>query len=124
MDKTVLVDKFINDGRILIGALEKENFVIDTAMWFYSEETDEWKLVIATPLVDEIGPRETYRRIQAILEELPSLSITLTDITALRPSNSMIKALKSNIGHSREISLKGTVFDGILINNAYIYCVA
>lgn len=124
MVKTALVEKYINDGRILIGALESENFPIDIAMWLYSEEPDEWQLVIATPLVDEVGLRETYRKIQSVLEDLPSRSISLIDVTILSPRDRLINAIKSNIGHSRDITLKGTVFDGILINNAYIYCVA
>jgi len=124
MVKTALVDKYINDGRTLIGALERENFVIDTAMWFYSEELDEGQLMIATPLVDEIGLRETYRRIQSVLAELPSISLSLIDVSVLSPHSHLINAIKSTVGRSKDITLKGTVVDGILVNDAYIYSVA
>lgn len=124
MDKTTLVDKYIEDGRILICALEKEKLIVDAAMWFYSEESDEWQLLIATPMVEEIGPKATYRKIQSILAGMPSLSISLMDISVLSPNSSLINTIRNAIGHSKDTVLKGTVLDGVLINNAYIYCVA
>lgn len=124
MVKTALVDKYINEGRTLIAALKRENFIIDTAMWFYSEELDEWQLMIATPLVDEVGLRETYRRIQSILTKLPSISLSLIDVSILSPQNHLINAIKGTVGQSKNITLKGTVVDGILVNDAYIYCAA
>ena|SRR5271157_2372219 len=124
MDKTTLVDKYITDGKILIKALESGDFAVDTAMWFYSEESDEWQLLIATPIVEENGPKEAYRQIQAILADLPSFSISLRDISVLSPSNSLISTIKSAVRHSRDIILKGAVINGTLINDAYIYCVA
>lgn len=119
-----MVDKYINDGKILIRALGSGDFPVDAAMWFYSEESDGWQLLIASPMVEERGPKEAYRRIQAILADLPSLSISLRDISVLSPNSSLINTIRSAIQGSRDTILKGTVIDGVLINDAYIYCVA
>jgi len=124
MAKTALVDKYINDGRLLISSLDKDGFLIDTAMWFYSEELDEWQLVIATPLVDQIGLRETLRRAQSIMREMTSTSLSLSDISILSPHSNLINAIKSTVRRSKDVILKGTVANGILVNDAYIYCVA
>jgi len=124
MAKTALVDKYINDGRMLISALDKDGFLIDTAMWFYSEELDEWQLVIATPLVDQIGLRETLRRAQSIVRGMTSTSLSLSDISILSPHSNLINAIKSTVRRSKDVILKGTVANGILVNDAYIYCVA
>lgn len=124
MVKTALVDRYISDGRILIDALEKEGFAIDTALWLYSEELDEWQLVIATPLVDEIGLRETIRRVQSIMGTMPSISLSLIDVMVLSPHSTFINAIKSTVPRSKDIVLKGAVVDGILVNDAYIYCTA
>ncbi|MHB8118753.1 MAG: hypothetical protein ACYDHX_08510 [Methanothrix sp.] len=124
MVKTALVDKYINDGRMLISALDKDGFLIDTAMWFYSEELDEWQLMIATPLVDQVGLRETLRRAQSIIRELTSISLSLSDISLLSPHSNLINAIKSTVRRSKDVILKGTVANGILVNDAYIYCVA
>ena len=114
MDKAALADKYVEDGRNLIGALEDEKITVDTAMWFYSAESDDWQLIIATPLVGEVGPKETYRKIQSILDNMPSLSISLMDISVLSPSSSLISTIRNAIGHSKDIVLKGTVLDGLL----------
>lgn len=124
MAKTALVDKYINDGRMLISALDKDGFQIDTALWFYSEELDEWQLVIATPLVDQIGLRETFRRAQSVTREMTSISLSLSDISILSPHSNLINAIKSTVRRSKDVILKGTVANGILVNDAYIYCVA
>jgi hypothetical protein len=124
MAKTALVDKYINDGRMLISALDKDGFLIDTAMWFYSEELDEWQLVIATPLVDQMGLRETIRRAQSIVRGMTSTSLSLSDISILSPHSNLINAIKSTVRRSKDVILKGTVANGILVNDAYIYCVA
>lgn len=124
MAKTALVDKYINDGRLLISALDKEGFLIDTAMWFYSEELDDWQLVVATQLVDQIGLRETLRKAQSVLREMSTTSLSLSDISILSPHSSLINAIKSTVRRSKDVVLKGTVADGILVNDAYVYCVA
>ncbi len=124
MAKTALVDKYINDGRLLISALDKEGFLIDTAMWFYSEELDDWQLVVATQLVDQIGLRETLRKAQSVLREMSTTSLSLSDISILSPQSSLISAIKSTVRRSKDVVLKGTVADGILVNDAYVYCVA
>lgn len=124
MAKTALVDKYINDGRMLISALDKDGFQIDTALWFYSEELDEWQLMIATPLVDQIGLRETLRRAQSITREMTSISLSLSDISFLSPHSNLIIAIKSTVRRSKDVILKGAVANGILVNDAYIYCVA
>ncbi len=124
MAKTSLVDKYINDGRRLISALDRDGFLIDTAMWFYSEELDEWRLIVATPLVDQLGLRETLRRVQSIMGNLTSISLSLSDISLLSPDNNLVNAIKTTVRRSKDVTLKGTVTNGILVNDAYIYCVA
>lgn len=124
MAKTALVDRYINDGRMLISALDKDGFLIDTALWFYSEELDEWQLIIATPLVDQIGLRETLRRAQSIVREMITISLSLSDISILSPHSNLINAIKSTVRRSKDVVLKGTIANGILVDDAYIYCVA
>lgn len=124
MAKTALVDKYLNDGRMLVSALDRDGFLIDTAMWFYSDELDEWQLIVATPLVDQLGLREILRRVQSIIGNLTSISLSLSDISLLSPNSNLINDIKTTVRRSRDVTLKGTVTNGILVNDAYIYCVA
>jgi|WetSurMetagenome_2_1015567.scaffolds.fasta_scaffold00626_22 hypothetical protein len=124
MAKTALVDKYLSDGRMLLSALDRDGFQIDTAMWFYSDELDEWQLIVATPLVDQLGLRETLRRVQSIIGNLTTISLSLSDISLMSPSSDLINAIKTTVRRSKDVTLKGTVTNGIIVNDAYIYCVA
>lgn len=124
MAKTALVDKYLSDGRMLLSALDRDGFQIDTAMWFYSDELDEWQLIVATPLVDQLGLRETLRRVQSIIGNITTISLSLSDISLMSPSSDLINAIKTTVRRSKDVTLKGTVTNGIIVNDAYIYCVA
>ena len=126
MDKTVLSDTYKNDGRSLIDALAKEHFKIDAAMWFYSKESEEWRLLIATPLVGRLGPKNTYKRIQSVLAKLEKLgiSISLRDITVLRPIDPLINTIMDSVRYQKETIIKDTVLNSVQMDDAYIYFIA
>jgi hypothetical protein len=127
MGKATLVESDITDGRELIEALKQAGFPIRAALWFYFSESEVWRLMIATPLVDEQGPKEAYTRIQSVLASLPRLAvsgsgrlvrqgISLTDTTVVGPKDNIIRLL-------RKISRKGPVearYTRIAIDNTYI----
>lgn len=55
---------------------------------------------------------------------LTSISLSLSDISLLSPDNNLVNAIKTTVRRSKDVTLKGTVTNGILVNDAYIYCVA
>ena len=61
MDNATLVKPDIEAGRQLLQGLDEANFDVQAAFWFYREESEEWRLYIATPLVAKMGPRESSR---------------------------------------------------------------
>jgi hypothetical protein len=44
-------------------SLEKHAVPVTTRFWIHSADTGRWKVVIVSPLVDEIGTRETFSRV-------------------------------------------------------------
>jgi len=44
-------------------SLERHAVPVTTRFWVHSVDTDQWKVVIVSPLVDKIGTRETFSRI-------------------------------------------------------------
>ncbi|MCU1273426.1 MAG: hypothetical protein JWO48_857 [Bryobacterales bacterium] len=50
MDQGILVGPEIEAGKKLIEALDASGFRVKAAFWFYREESEEWRLYIATPL--------------------------------------------------------------------------
>lgn len=57
MDKKILVDSDIQAGNRLIQALDQTNLGVVGALWFYVIESQEYRLLLVTPLLDTAGPK-------------------------------------------------------------------
>lgn len=125
MDKTVLVDTDIKDGERLIKALDESQFEVRAAMWFYMIDSDEWLLLIASPYVEENGPKKSYNFIQKELAKLtPPSEISLKNISVLSPNHDLISLLRIAIRTGPGISgirFTRNVVNNRLIEDAYIY---
>jgi len=95
MDKKVLVEKDIIDGRQLVDVLIKKGFIIKSALWLYDNESRNWELVIASPHFDKYGPKETYLYIGSVIDELqPKPDFSIVNISAVSSENNLIKKLE------------------------------
>ena len=94
-----LVGIEISDGAKLIQSLDAHGIRPTAALWGHRIDDPRWKLVIATPLVDQRGPRYAYTDVQGVLRAFrPPLHITLQDIMVVSPSEGLIKELKKQYG--------------------------
>ena len=125
MDKTVLVERDMQEGKDLIEALDKTEFKVDASLWFYSSDSDEWRLLIASPFVEENGPRKSYGFIRSVLTQpSPPSGISLKNVSVLSPKNQLIKLLKTAISTGPDmagIRFTRNVINNTLIEDAYIY---
>jgi hypothetical protein len=128
MDKTALVDTSIENGRRLIESLDKAEFPVDAALWLYSPDSDDWRLTIASNLVDRLGPLQTYGRVQTVLTSLPPESrLALKDISVVSPKSPLIQAFRRAAraapdGH--EFRLRQSAINGMFVEDAYVYRVS
>jgi hypothetical protein len=125
VDKTTLVEDNIKNGKKLIESLDKTEFKVKAALWFYLVDSNEWRLMIASPFEDKHGTKEAYNFVR---EELIKLSIHLElglkDISIVSPKHKLINLLKRAIHTGSEISgirFTSNVIDNVLIDDAYIY---
>jgi hypothetical protein len=78
----------------LIEALDSKGVEVKAALWLLSPELEEWRLIIATPLIDEQGPIAAYTLVQSVLEATPEAqSISLDSISIVSPGDPMVKLL-------------------------------
>ena len=93
MDQAALVarEPDVEAGRKLIEALDEARLDIQAALWIYMPEIGEWRLMLASSLVAQAGPKEVYQRIQSTLREL-ELDISLKDVGLVTPESPLIKA--------------------------------
>jgi hypothetical protein len=93
MYKKVLVEDLINDGRLLVEALDRNRFPITAAVWYDFPEA-QWMLVIASPIVDQVGPMAAYTRVQRVLQTVQSSRLTLSDISLISPLSQEFQNLR------------------------------
>ena len=131
MAKNILVTESLSDSMIRAGAklierLDVEQSQVRSAFWLYISEDKAWKLIIASPLVDSLGPREYYKKVvvanSVALEEEEVIS--LNDIGVTSTTNQIVQLLKFAIGTGDGISgvrfSKNTI-NGHFIEDSYIY---
>ena len=125
MDKKILVDKDIGEGRSLIEALDRSSFNVVGALWFYYSNLGEWRLLIASPLVDISGQRSCYQAIQSVIADMPQgFEISLERISVLSPRDRLIQLLRIAIRTGTGLStirFTGNTINGVFIEDALIY---
>jgi hypothetical protein len=115
MDKTILVAADIRDGRKLVEALDRAEFSLSAALWYRSPESLEWRLILATPLVERPGPIEAISLIQLILQDL-SLEgdFSLDNVLVVSPASEIVQRFLRKARGSELI-------EGLFTGDAYIY---
>lgn len=89
-----MVDAYIADGRRLVEALDSSGFDVSAAFWHHWPDSDEWRLVIASPTVAENGPKAAYTHIRSLLSRMePPLDLTLEDISVQPTNATMVERL-------------------------------
>jgi hypothetical protein len=81
-------------------------------------------LVIATPKVDTLGPRDAYRELAAITHADPADSRQRLKIELISPKQPMYQALRSVFAKTASVEgarLGNTQVGGMFIDDAYLY---
>ncbi len=121
---TTLVKEWIEAGKRLTEALDKAKLQVVASLWFYDPDSDGWRLIIASPLVDQEGPLEAYRAIQKVLGALDQKDLSLSDISVVSPNHDLVKLLRNAIHTGKDISeirfARNRINDQF-IEDSYIY---
>jgi hypothetical protein len=101
-----------------------KQFPANGAFWLFQPQSDNWHLMIATPRVDEVGPRKAYEELFAITGPILSDSTHLLKIELISPRARLYQALRSVF--AKKASVEGTrlgnaQIGGLYIDDAYLY---
>jgi hypothetical protein len=143
MVKTSLVERDVVEGKRFLDALNDrsalrfgsktialipaDRFRIKAAFWWYSSESSEWQLFIATPLVDEEGPLQAYRDINAVLASHLDLDLSLQNISVLSPKEPLVKAINKamKIAPGQDgARFTRSALNGTFVEDAFVYRLA
>jgi hypothetical protein len=122
MVKTALVESEIEDGRKFLELMSEEGLPVKAAMWRRGESPGYWSLLLVTPLLDEIGMIETFRRVRDILWKSPGhTKIEIGDITPLSPKSRFAKSMRKQLGTLRDYPIVGWPVGDQFIEDGYLY---
>lgn len=123
MDKTVLVERDIEEGRKLLRTLDAAGIPIVAAYWLYELEWNRWRLVFATPLVETVGSTPVYRRIRELVEAGAGGGGALAHLVVVSPRDRIASGLHRIPGSERvsEFRLTDGVVNGLSVDDAYVY---
>ena len=124
MVKENLSEAVIEAGAKIVELLDKAKFSLSAAFWFYIPESNQWRLVFASPEVRIYGPKKSYRKVQSTLKKIDSSLIALENIAVIDNIEPIIALLKVAIKTGPGISgirFSRNTINGTFIEDAYIY---
>lgn len=125
--KEPLTREMIEAGAELLRRLDEIDLDVVAAFWFYTSETNKWKLMLACPSVDTEGQKAAYGKIWDVLYGRPDgvPGIESTDTVVLSPSETTVKALAgvNRLGNLTNKRLPRSNFGDIYVEDIYVYFV-
>jgi hypothetical protein len=124
--KEQLTSEMVEAGAKLTTKLDEMGVPVTSALWLFDPETNDWRLLFASPEVDKKGPREVYQKIQQAIEQLGAKgeAVPLSAVTLLNPTADLIRtlsvAVRTGPGVSK-IRFSRNVINGHFIEDALIY---
>lgn len=119
---TGLADADVEFGRKLWRKFKaSKQFPIAGMLWLLDSE---WHLLIASPVVDDLGPRDAYRKLAELVRLAPSDHPRLWRVQLISPKYPLYEALRSVFGKTASVEgarLGGSQVGGIYIEDAYLY---
>jgi hypothetical protein len=111
-------------GASLTRALDDAGWPIVAAFWYFESDENQWMLMLASPRVSSLGPREAYG---AVIDALDALGLSRSNVNQIRvvaPDHPVVKALASAFQTGWTITaipFSRQAIDRSIIDDAYIY---
>ncbi len=124
--KESLSTEMISAGSELIRRLDEAGFDVSAAFWFYDQESNVWRFIIASPEVRAHGLKTTYKQVQSVVAAMPEQQprIPLKDISVVDSNDALVSLMRVAIRTGDGISgirFSRNIVNGVLIEDAYIY---
>ena len=127
MYRKVLVETEIRSGERLLEQLDLARIPVTAAFWLYADDAAEWRLLIVSPSVETLGPRQLYALLGVILMS-PSdapISIPLERIFLLSPHDNRYQQVRMAApGAGAGLLVTSGPARNVAGEDAYIYRVA
>jgi hypothetical protein len=124
MDKTTLVGPDLNEGRRFLDLLKTAGIPVNAALWQKAEIVGRWELVVVTPLVEELGVRKTYDRLDKVLAKSAERpAVELVNVSVLTPESWFYKSLHRDLHNAQDLPITRRQVGDHIIDDGFIYFV-
>jgi len=124
VDTSTLVSYYIENGKEVIDALDKDGKGPNVALWAKLPDYENWRLVIASDRIDQSSSRTGYSEINAALEKA-GIPIRREPSIFLRPmDNPLIRDLRRTFASAADtygMRLGGQMFGDKYLEDAFVY---
>ncbi len=122
MGKESLVEPKIRESLELTRLLDGTSCSPQKALWYYYDDVDEWRLILAGSHFDELLPQQelaAYKEVATTYSSADFESIQLSEIKIMRTDEPILKVL-SGIVRTGPSSLSQIRFSNTTINQIFI----
>ena len=127
MGETALVEAKVSDSIQLIQKLDVLQKNPTTAAWYYYDDADEWRFLLAGPAFDALLPKQEPVAYRIAIEAMTSLSpssLSVSDLKLLETKAPLIQSLRYLIGTGADgivrAQFANTTLNGIFIREMII----
>ena len=125
--KEALTEEMIKTGAFVVEALDRQNFIVDAALWLYLADINQWRLLLASPEVHVEGPRKVYTRLLQAIRNAHVHGVSLENLAVLDSQDPFIQLFKRVVRTSRGSSpqrFSRNTINGQFIEDALVYRMA
>ena len=114
-------------GAELTKILDTRGLELTASFWLFLPESGEWRLMLATPMVDQEGPIKAYSEVQKALEDNQERvkSLNLLNISVVSPTLPIVQLIKmavtTEIHTITNIRFIRSRINNVLIEDALVY---
>lgn len=97
MGEKALVESQIADTAKLLEALDANSAGPTVAVWYFYEDIEEWRLIVAGPTYDALLPKQepvAYRKLAEALSASSLASVSVSDLKLLQTTSPLVQALR------------------------------
>jgi hypothetical protein len=121
--KEALTEDMIAAGADLTRSLDRAHWPVVASLWLFEPETNQWRLILASPAVADEGPLAAYRHVNQALRSSSS-KLSLDAVSVVAPSDSLVQVLTS--AYRTDSGMEGrrvfrTAINGHFVDDAYVY---
>ena len=125
MGEKTLVEEVFTDTQRLVQKLDAAGECPSFVAWYYYADADEWRLIVASPSLDTLLPKQeaiAYQRVIAALSASDPVALAVSDLKVVHTSFPLLGAIRFLVRTDPKGFVRAT-FTDCSINGMFIKAV-